>query len=224
MMGKKTGAFITLEGIDGCGKSTLARNLAAALSAEGHAVLLTKEPGGSKLGMAIRQILHEQPEPLEAISEFLLFAADRAEHFRKIIIPALQAGTIVISDRCADSSVAYQGYGRGLDTTFITYVNAIAMVGVIPALTFFIEIDAAIAFARLRERGTQLTSIESRGVSYQERVQQGFERVFKNRSNVVHLDGRSTQEALLKQALAHVHQHLEHLKRPMPSIDNVAGC
>lgn len=200
-MKKKLGTFITLEGIDGCGKSTLAKNLATALQSYGQAILLTKEPGGSKLGTAVRQILHEQPEPLEAVSEFLLFAADRAEHFRKIIIPALENKITVISDRCADSSVAYQGYGRGLDVTFITYVNAIAMVGIVPTLTVFIELDPHIAFARIQARGGRLTSIESRGPDYLQRVQNGFETLFKNRSNVLRLDGRLTQEAMLQQTL-----------------------
>ena len=203
-MKKKLGTFITLEGIDGCGKSTLAKNLTSALQALGQNILLTKEPGGSKLGISVRQILHEQPEPLEAVSEFLLFAADRAEHFRKIIIPALELNTTVISDRCADSSVAYQGYGRGLDVTFITYVNAIAMVGVIPTLTIFIELDPHIAFARIQARGGRLTSIESRGPDYLERVQNGFKSLFKNRSNVLRLDGRLTQEAMLQKMLEHL--------------------
>lgn len=201
MTGKKIGSFITLEGIDGSGKSTLAKNLAAALTQDGHTVLLTKEPGGSKLGVAVREILHQQPEPLEAISEFLLFAADRAEHFRKIIIPALEKNMIVISDRCADSSLAYQGYGRGLDISFIREVNALAMAGVMPKITLFIEIDPEIAFARIKRRSNELTSIESRGVSYQERVQKGFNTIFSERSNVIRLDGNMPQEKLLQQSL-----------------------
>ncbi len=205
----KMGLFITLEGIDGCGKSTLAKNLTDALRTAGHTVLLTKEPGGSKLGVAIREILHEQPEPLEAVSEFLLFAADRAEHFRKIIIPALNAGTIVISDRCADSSVAYQGYARGLDISFISYVNAVAMAGIVPACTIFIHIEPEIAFERLSMRGNgKLTSIESRGISFMQRAQDGFERLFKNRSNVIQLDGNTTQANLLQQVLIALKQQL----------------
>lgn len=214
-MKKTLGTFITLEGIDGCGKSTLAKNLASALQSSGQSVLLTKEPGGSKLGTAVRQILHNQPEPLEAVSEFLLFAADRAEHFRKIIIPALEKKTTVISDRCADSSVAYQGYGRGLDVTFITYVNAIAMVGIVPTITIFIELDPHIAFARIQSRGNQLTSIESRGPEYLQRVQNGFETLFKHRSNVLRIDGRLTQEAMLQAVIEHLaHNNQTSLMQP----------
>jgi dTMP kinase len=198
----KPSLFIIFEGIDGCGKSTLARNVAAALEASDHKILLTKEPGGSKLGVAVRQILHEQPEPLEAVSEFLLFAADRAEHFRKIIIPALQAGTTVISDRCADSSVAYQGYARGVDVSFITYVNAIAMAGVVPTVTFFVDLAPAFAFNRLSERGNKLTSIETRGIAFFERARAGFQTIYKNRKNVVTLDGTQTPEQLTQAALA----------------------
>lgn len=208
-MKRVLGSFITLEGIDGSGKSTLAKNLAKALQNEGKTILLTKEPGGSKLGTAVRQILHEQPEPLEAVSEFLLFAADRAEHFRKIIIPALEKNITVISDRCADSSVAYQGYGRGLDVNFITYVNSVAMVGVVPTLTIFIALDPHIAFARIQERSTQLTSIESRGPDYLEKVQNGFQTLFKNRSHVLYLDGSLTQEAILTKALEYLSQNFQ---------------
>lgn len=208
-MKRALGSFITLEGIDGSGKSTLAKNLAQALQHQGKSVLLTKEPGGSKLGVTVRKILHEQPEPLEAVSEFLLFAADRAEHFRKIIIPALEKNITVISDRCADSSVAYQGYGRGLDVNFITYVNSIAMVGIIPTLTIFISLDPHIAFARIQERSNQLTSIESRGPEYLERVQNGFKTLFKNRSHVLHLDGRLTQEAMLNKTLEYLSHNFQ---------------
>lgn len=194
--------FITFEGIDGCGKSTLARNVAVALEKANHSVLLTKEPGGSKLGVAVRHILHEQPEPLEAISEFLLFAADRAEHFRKIIMPALKNGSIVISDRCADSSLAYQGYARGLDVNFIAQVNAVAMAQVKPTLTFFISLNPAIAFNRISERGKKLTSIEERGIAFFEKADNGFRTIYQNRSDVITLDGTQSPEELVKKAIS----------------------
>lgn len=210
-LSNQKGIFITLEGIDGCGKSTLAANVAAALEADGLPVLLTKEPGGSALGIALRQILQEQDQPLEAVSEFLLFAADRAEHFRKVIIPALGKGIIVISDRCADSSLAYQGYGRGVDTTFISQVNAIAMADISPTLTIFIDIEPEVAFARFTKRGEQLTAFEARGIPFLATVRQGFEAIFKSRNNVLRLDGNETQEILLARAL-------EGLKEVLPPL------
>ncbi len=201
MKNKQKGIFITLEGIDGCGKSTLANNLVTALKADNHSVLLTKEPGGSKLGVTLRQLLNEQQEPLDAVSEFLLFAADRAEHFRKIIIPALEQNIIVISDRCADSSLAYQGYARGVDINFITEVNAVAMAGITPTLTIFIDIEPHVAAARFAKRGATLTSFEVRGIPFFTAVRHGFETIFKSRNNVLRLDGNETQEVLLAQAI-----------------------
>jgi dTMP kinase len=106
------GKFITIEGIDGCGKSTLAENLTGALTKIGAPVLLTKEPGGSELGKSLRKILQEQHYPVCDKAEYLMFASDRAQHYKQLIQPALAAGKIVISDRWGDSSVAYQGYGR----------------------------------------------------------------------------------------------------------------
>ena len=121
------GYFVSIEGIDGCGKTTLAQRLQAMLTHAGHQVLLTKEPGGSELGKSLRAILQTQEMPIGGKAEFLLFAADRAQHFEKIIIPALREGKVVITDRCADSSLAYQGYGHNLDRTIITTVNNWAM-------------------------------------------------------------------------------------------------
>lgn len=201
--------FITLEGIDGCGKSTLANNLAQALRSTGKNVLLTKEPGGSALGVAIRHILHEQPEPLEAVSEFLLFAADRAEHFRKIIVPALNKGSIVISDRCADSSLAYQGYARGVDVAFISLVNDAAMAGITPNVTFFIELDPQVAFDRITQRGNKLTSIEERGVDFFKRAHAGFKTIFSGKSNVITLDGMQSADNLTQQAIAKLKNFLQ---------------
>jgi dTMP kinase len=205
----KKGLFITLEGIDGCGKSTLAANLAQHLQAAGHAVLLTKEPGGSRLGVDVRKILHEQPEPLEPTSEFLLFAADRAEHFAKVIRPALAQGKIVISDRCADSSLAYQGYARGLNIAFIQLVNTVAMNGIAPSCTLFIRLDPVVAFARLENRGNgKLTAIEERGTEFMHKAQAGFEEIFQPRSNVIYLDGTQSQDQLLIAAVAGIQTYM----------------
>src|SRR3989338_3646399 len=102
------GLFISIEGIDGCGKTTLIEKLVAALKDSDKQVLLTKEPGGSMLGKQLREILQQQQEKLDGKAEFLLFAADRAQHFTTTVIPALENGRIVITDRCSDSSLAYQ--------------------------------------------------------------------------------------------------------------------
>lgn len=205
------GKFITIEGIDGCGKSTLAVNLAEkltyALGKTGASVVLTKEPGGSELGKSLRKILQEQKEPVCNKAEYLLFAADRAQHFKQIIQPALLNEKIVISDRWGDSSVAYQGYGRGLDVEMIKSVNTWATksdfftTGLKPDLIFYIRIDAQTALDRIKKRSLELTAFEKEKIEFWGRVAHGYEELFKNNKNVVALDGKMTPEELLKQAM-----------------------
>ena len=195
------GKFITIEGIDGCGKSTLAQNLTDALVKTGASVVLTKEPGGSELGTALRKILQEQKDPVCEKAEYLLFAADRAQHFKQIIRPALMNNKIVISDRWGDSSVAYQGYGRGLDVAMIKSVNAWATEGLIPDVIFYIRIDAQTAFDRIKKRNLELTAFEKEKVEFWTRVEHGYEELFMNNKNVIILDGKMTQEELLMQAV-----------------------
>lgn len=196
------GKFITIEGIDGCGKSTLAENLSDALGKTGASVVLTKEPGGSELGKTLRKILQEQKDPVCEKAEYLLFAADRAQHFKQIIEPALESNKIVISDRWCDSSVAYQGYGRGIDVEMIKSVNFWATDELKPDLIFYIRIDAQTAFDRIKKRNLELTAFEKEKVEFWARVQRGYEELFMNNKNVVVLDGKMPQEELLRQAMA----------------------
>lgn len=196
------GLFIVVEGIDGSGKSLLSKNLAHALEKTGKKVLLTKEPGGSKLGKNLRSILQTQEEPLNSKAEFLLFAADRAQHFQHVIIPALEQGTWVISDRCSDSSLAYQGYGRMLGIEMIASVNKWVMHGIEPDVVLYLKVDIMTAQARINARNLDLTAFEKSTLDFWERVTQGFDTIFKDRSNVVTLDGSQTPEIILKNALA----------------------
>ncbi|MBX9830888.1 dTMP kinase [Candidatus Babeliales bacterium] len=196
----RDGYFIVIEGIDGCGKSTLARHLAQKFEQRNKAVLLTKEPGGSPLGKSLRSILQTQEEPLCPAAEFLLFAADRAQHFEHVIIPALKAGTVVISDRGADSSLAYQGYGYNLDRTMITNVNQWVMQKILPDLVLYVKLDVEKAQARLAKRNLGLTSFEKRDTLFWQQTAHGFDAIFAERTNVVMLDGNLDEEALLAQA------------------------
>ncbi|QQR48789.1 dTMP kinase [bacterium] len=203
------GYFIVIEGIDGSGKSTLARHLAQQLEQNNQAALLTKEPGGSPLGKSLRTILQTQEEPLCPAAEFLLFAADRAQHFEHIIIPALQQGVTVISDRGADSSLAYQGYGYNLDRTMIANVNRWVMQGIEPDLVFFVKLDVTIAQARLAKRNLGLTSFEKRDRLFWQQTAQGFEDIFATRTNVVTLDGMLDEETLMHQAWQTLEKRLQ---------------
>ncbi len=185
--------LICIEGIDGSGKSTLAKQLADSLHKDGHTVVLTKEPGGSALGKQLREILQTQPIPINPISEFLLFAADRAQHVTEVIKPALENGAIVITDRMGDSSLVYQGYGRGIDTEKIKLVNAWAMQGITPDVTLYVAIDSTTAAQRIQQRSS-LSAFEKEQIDFVERLIVGFTEIYRNRNNVITLDGTQTPE------------------------------
>jgi len=195
------GKLITLEGIDGSGKSTLAKNLFEALQEKNLPVILTKEPGGSTLGKSLRKILQQQNLPVCSLSEYLLFAADRAQHFEELIIPALEKDCFIISDRMGDSSLAYQGYGRGLDKDMIMRVNQWAMHTITPDLTIYLKIDPETSLNRVLERNETLTAIEKEKMDFWKHVYKGYENIFTDKDNVVILDGTLSQDQLLEQTL-----------------------
>ena len=195
------GKLISLEGIDGCGKSTLAQMLAATLRENHKNVVLTKEFGGTPLGVSLRELLHIRTDPISHKAEFLLIAADRAQHFETVVIPALESGALVISDRMNDSSLAYQGYGRGLDLKMITTINAWVMSDIRQDLIFFIDIDLQTALNRIYARNEQLTSFEKEKIDFWQHVYNGYHKIFKNRPEVVVLNGCQSPTIILEQAI-----------------------
>ena len=173
------GRFITFEGGEGCGKSTQVRRLKEALEAEGHEVLLTREPGGTRLSELIRGLLKDAREdPPGDRAELLLFLAARAQLVRNVIRPALDAGTWVVSDRFSDSTFAYQGYGRGLPLDVLRLANDFACEGLRPDLTVLLDVDTETSRARLRKReaatNTTADRIEQAGDAFHARLRQGF--------------------------------------------------
>ena len=194
------GVLIALEGFDGSGKSTLAKNVFAQMQAEGWPILLTYEPGDTPIGGEIRRILQDNRKAMMPKTEFLLYSADRAQHIADVVKPALDRGMIVISDRMADSSRAYQGYGRGLDPDVIEDVAAWVMNGIKPDLTLYLVLDVKTALERIYARKEELTRIESEKQVFFERVIGGFEKIFAGRSDVVRLDARTDREILARQA------------------------
>ena len=173
------GRFITFEGGEGCGKSTQVVRLAAALEERGLKVLLTREPGGTRLSELIRTLLKDEAEdPPVDRAELLLFLAARAQLVHNVIAPALEAGTWVISDRFSDSTVAYQGYGRGLPVDFVRQANDFACEGLRPDLTFLLDLDPATAERRMRGReaatNTSADRIERAGSGFHARLRRGF--------------------------------------------------
>lgn len=147
-----TGRFITFEGIDGSGKSTQLRLLEGRLRFQGYDVITTLEPGGTPLGRRLREAFLETEEVVAPISELLLFAADRAQHVNFLIKPSIAAGRIVISDRYADATVAYQGAGRGFDKKTIDDVIALATEGLKPDITLYFDVSIETAIARADAR------------------------------------------------------------------------
>ena len=182
-----SGRLLVLEGIDGCGKTTQLRHLAnwlprSGLMPEGARLHLTREPGGTALGIALRKlVLHPpgdaSPEPL---AELLLYAADRAQHVAQLIRPALEQGHWVLSDRFSGSTLAYQGYGRELDLDLIQQLEQIATAGLVPDLTFWLELSVEESLVRRHARSND--RIEAEGVDFLTRVATGFAVLARERS------------------------------------------
>ena len=201
----KNGLLIAIEGVDGSGKSSLARNISSALETE-YSTVLTNEPGGTELGKEIKKILLQQHGPVTPKTEFLLFAADRAQHFNDLILPRLTEGNIVISDRMGDSSICYQGYGRGLDIEMIKKINHWATQGKKADLTFFLEIDIEEAFKRIKGRKLDLTNFEEK--EFMKKVQAGFKEIYKNDESVKIIDATLTEKELTAKALKVIYERL----------------
>jgi len=146
------GAFITFEGIDGCGKSTQLRLLASELRVRGLDIVTTREPGGTALGKRLRAALLDIDEQVDPLAELLVFAADRAHHVRTLLLPALETDQIVLSDRYADATVAYQGAGRGFESTLIRDIVQLATGGLMPNLTLLFDLSVAESAVRTRRR------------------------------------------------------------------------
>ncbi len=163
--------FITLEGIEGCGKSTQARRLAQAL---GPGTCLTLEPGGTELGRGVRALLLDhRHHGMAGEAEVLLFFADRAQHVREVLRPALDAGRTVVSDRYVDSSLAYQGYGRGLALHLLRAVAELATGGLRPDLTLWLDLPVEAGLARAASRGGH-DRLEAEELAFHQRVRQGY--------------------------------------------------
>lgn len=174
------GLFITFEGPDGCGKTTQMKLLAEYLEKKGEKVVLTREPGGKGLGEKVREILLNYDGEVSDRCESFLFLADRAQNIDIIVNPAVKAGKIVLCDRHIDSTVAYQGYGRGLDIERINMLNNLATNGKKPDLTFVFDVDVETSMKRV---GKEKDRMESAGVEFHNRVRQGYLELAKQEPN-----------------------------------------
>jgi dTMP kinase len=173
------GKFIIFEGVEGCGKTTQIKRtyewLLAHRSGDAPPVILTREPGGTQVGQALRQLLLDvrPQEPLQERAELLLYAADRSQHVEQVIKPQLEKGAIVLCDRYTDSTIAYQGYGRGLSSELIVQVNYIATDGLAGDLTLWLDVAPEIGLARAQTRGN-CNRMEEENLTFHRRVQQGY--------------------------------------------------
>jgi len=161
-----SGTFITFEGIDGSGKSTQLRLVADFLGNHGCTPLLTREPGGTTIGLRLRAALLDANEEVDPLTELLVFAADRAQHVRKVLRPALEKGDVVISDRYADATVAYQGAGRGFDPSLITQIVALATDGLAPDLTLLFDVSVDESTSRTTRRSNARNKLDRMDIEH----------------------------------------------------------
>jgi len=209
--------FITFEGIEGTGKSTQIALLKECLQAQGRRVAVTCEPGGSRIGAELRRVLLSlENRDLTPQAELFLYLADRAQHVAQVVRPALEAGAVVLSDRFADSTVAYQGYGRGMDPELLHQLNEVAVAGLWPELTILLDLDPVIGLERAvaRNHSEGKTSAEGRfeaeSLAFHGRVRRGFLDLaarFPERISVVDASGTPEAIALAVRALVEARLH-----------------
>jgi dTMP kinase len=209
----KQGLFVTFEGIDGSGKSTQLQLCAKALEAKGHTVIITRNPGGTQFGEELRQILLHSTKTVYPLSELLLFIADRAQHMDEIVLPALQAGKIILCDRHIDSTLAYQGYGRGLSLDTIQHLNQIAIQTQKPDLTLLFDGEPAALAKRVSNRG-QSDRLEREKADFHQRVREGFLTLaHQTPQRIKILNALESIDSLQAQVLQHIQNAL-----------NLKGC
>ena len=194
---KNRGMFITFEGIDGCGKSTQLENLKKYLEEKNYEVISTLEPGGSKLGQQLRQILLHYDGFVSDVAELFLYLADRSQHVEEIVQKNVEKGVIVLCDRHIDSTVAYQGYGRTQDIEKIEFLNNIATKNKKPDLTFLFDVDVEIGQKRV---GKEKDRLEKESLDFHKRVKEGYLKIAQNEPDRVKvINANMTIEEVFKE-------------------------
>ena len=197
-----SGRLIVFEGVEGCGKTSQIQLCCQWLQSLGVSVVVTREPGGTELGLDLRRLLLEKSEnkPVAEVTELLLYAADRAQHVAQELKPNLGLGKYILCDRYTDSTIAYQGYGRGLNMNLINQLNYIATGGLESDLTIWLDVDVEVGLARKRGDEAGLDRIEQETIAFHQRVQQGYAQLAASYpSRIVRLDGSLSKEAVQKQ-------------------------
>jgi dTMP kinase len=203
--------LITFEGIDGAGKSTQIKKLVTFLTGENRDVLTLREPGGTEVAEKIRQILLESRHEISPIGELLLFSASRAELIQEVIVPALAVGKTVILDRFFDSTTAYQGYGRGIDLHLLQSIISISTCGIVPDITFYLDIEPEEALKRkfsktsipLGFENEELDRMERSGAEFYQNVRKGYLKLISlNKDRFVSINALQTETVIHHQILA----------------------
>ena len=206
----RRGTLVTLEGGEGSGKSTQAETLAGLLRERGYSVVLTREPAGTRLGGIVKEIL-QQGVTLTPEAETFLFQAARAQHLQEVVRPALQRGDVVLCDRYTDSTLAYQGYGRGLNLDHLRAVNHIATGGLPPHFTVLLDVPPETGLAR-KDHERLTDSIGSESLEFHQRVRAGFLELAKREpQRIVVVDASLPAEEVTRAAWQHLERFLDHL-------------
>lgn len=193
--------FVTFEGGEGAGKTTLIRRLEKELNQRHYSTLQTREPGGTPLGEQIRLLVLRGGVKVDARAELLLFLAARAQHLQEVIRPALAEGKTVLCDRFNDSSVAYQGIARGLGEEYVQQLCDQVCQGTTPDLTFFLDLDPSIGMERALKEQRVMDRLENEGSSFHDKVRQGFFKLHqKNSDRIKIIDASDSPEAVFNQA------------------------
>jgi dTMP kinase len=188
--------FITFEGGEGGGKSTQIKTLAARLTEAGHQVLTTREPGGTPVGDQIRAVLLGVGNQVAPLAELLLYSASRAQLVSQVILPHLAGGGIVLCDRYADSTYAYQGYGRGLDLAMLRQLTQIATGGLQPHLTLWLDLPPEVGLARRASSNQALDRLDNEALSFHQRVRAGYAQLATESARWVRIDADQAPDAV----------------------------
>ena len=207
---RKKGYFISIEGLDGCGKTTQSNAIERALCDFGYVVRRTREPGGCPISEKIRDLLLDVNNAgMTDITEALLYAASRAQHVRQVILPAMEEGKVVLCDRFVDSSVAFQGGGRELGVSLIQQINAPAVEGCLPDTTVFLRLDHDTALRR-RENASALDRIESEKASFHARVEAAYDTLIDQApERFIAVDARKSPEAITQEILSQLFERMD---------------
>ena len=207
----KKGLLVSLEGPDGAGKSSVLEALVQILEENGHQVVTTREPGGVPISEAIREVILDQKNTeMDGKTELLLYIASRRQHLIEKVLPALESGKLVIMDRFIDSSVAYQGFGRGLGVSDIEWLNRFATDDLKPDVTLYFDLDVEEGLARIaRNKNREVNRLDLEGLDMHRRVRQGYLYAFENEPDrIVKIDASQTLESVVQDSLAVLNKRL----------------